>query len=85
MSEEETAVAVNRLACHLPHHLGATAAVARNGSGETDPAPIGAGGGVTTKLVGLKGVSSGDAVSVGLTSVNAIKHTVQLTATAARY
>ena len=50
---------------------------------EWDPAPIGAGGGVTTKLVGLKGVSSGDAVSVGLTSVNAIKYTVQLTATAA--
>jgi hypothetical protein len=39
-------------------------------------------GGVTTTVVSLPGVTSGDAVSVGLSSVDAIKHTVQITGTA---
>jgi hypothetical protein len=48
-----------------------------------DPPYTGANGGVATTVVGLRGAASGDAVSVGLSSVDAIKHTVQITATAA--
>ena len=46
-----------------------------------DPQPL-LSGGVTTIIMELKGVSRGDAVSAGLSSVDPLEHTVQLTATA---
>jgi hypothetical protein len=73
------------MACseRLPTHLNPLAE--RTGFSQAwDPPPL-AGGGVATTWVGLKGLSRGDVLSAGLSSMDPLEHTVQLTAMAGRH
>ena len=49
-----------------------------------DPPPL-AGGGVSTTWIEIKGVSRGDVLSAGLSSMDPLEHTVQLTAMAGKH
>ena len=81
-------------------HTDGTSECRRNGAGSDEPPTLFQGhlanatvwdppplpsGGVTTTMMELKGVSRGDAVSAGLSSVDPLEHTVQLTATAGEH